>query len=85
MILNSKPYNQKWRNYVLKTAYKAVIDHKAILRQIPVKEKTLTPLSLVFYTQIYFFKRSLIALRPRKLRKTRNSYSSANIIMHKDL
>jgi hypothetical protein len=33
MALESKPRNQKWRNHALKTAYTAVIDHEAILRQ----------------------------------------------------
>ena len=50
MALGSKPRNQKWRNRALETAYRAVIDHEAILRQIPTKEKTLTPLPSVFHT-----------------------------------
>ncbi|KAH8799457.1 hypothetical protein F5884DRAFT_128577 [Xylogone sp. PMI_703] len=41
MALNSKPRSQKWRNHALETACRAVIDHEAILRQIPAEEKTL--------------------------------------------
>jgi hypothetical protein len=85
MALNSKPCNQKWRNYALKTAYKVIIDPEAILRQIFAKDKTLTPLPSVFYARIYPFKRLPIMLRPRKSQKARSSYSFKDIIMHKDL
>jgi hypothetical protein len=85
IVLDLKPRSQKWRNHALNTAYKAVINHKAILRQIPTKEKTLTPPPSVFHTQIHLVKRSPIMLRPRKSQKTRNSYGSADIIVHKDL
>ncbi|KAH8586813.1 hypothetical protein B0O99DRAFT_643397 [Bisporella sp. PMI_857] len=85
MALDSKPRNQKWRNHALETAYRAVIDHKAILRQIPAEKKTLTPPPpSVFHARIHPFKRSPIMLRPRKPRKARNSCSSADIIVHKD-
>jgi hypothetical protein len=76
MALDSKPRSQKWQNHALETAYRAVIDHKAILRQIPAKEKTLTPPSSVFHARIHPFKRSPIMLRPRKSQKARNSYGS---------
>ncbi|KAH6675940.1 hypothetical protein B0J14DRAFT_477695, partial [Halenospora varia] len=42
MTLDSKPRSQTWRNHALETACRAVIDHEAILRQIPTEEKTLT-------------------------------------------
>jgi hypothetical protein len=44
--------------------------------------ENLTPPSSVFHARIHLFKRSLIILRPRKSRKARNSYGSANIIVH---
>ncbi len=47
-ILNLKPCRQKWRNQTLETAYRAVIDYKTILQQIPDKEKALTLPSLEF-------------------------------------
>ena len=84
MALDSKPRSQKWRNDALDTAYRAVIDHEAILRQIPAEEKTLTPPSSVFHARIHPFKRSPIVLRPRKSRKARNSCGSADIIVHED-
>ena len=83
MALNSKPRSQKWRNHALETAYRAVIDHEAILRQIPAEDKTLTPPSSVFHARIHPFKREPILLRPRKPRKARNSCASA-IIVHED-
>ncbi|KAH8772338.1 hypothetical protein BGZ57DRAFT_942454 [Hyaloscypha finlandica] len=84
MALDSKSRSQKWRNHALETAYRAVIDHEAILRQIPAEEKTLTPPPSVFHARIYPFKRSPIMLRPRKSRKARNSCGSADIIVHED-
>ncbi|KAH7378966.1 hypothetical protein BKA64DRAFT_242116 [Cadophora sp. MPI-SDFR-AT-0126] len=81
MALDSKPRSQKWRNHALENAYKAVIDHEAILRQIPPEEKNLTPPSSVFHARIHPFKRSPIILRPRK---SRNSCGSAEIILHED-
>ena len=72
MALNSKPRGQKWRNHALETACRAVIDDEAILRQIPVEEKTLTPPPSVFHARIHPFKRSPIMLRPRKSRKATN-------------
>ncbi|KAH8751831.1 hypothetical protein BGZ57DRAFT_934347 [Hyaloscypha finlandica] len=84
MALDSEPRSQKWRNHVLETACRAVIDHEAILRQIPAEEKTLTPPPSVFHTRIHPFKRSPIMLRPRKSRKARNSCGSADIIVHED-
>jgi hypothetical protein len=84
MALDSKPRGQKWRNRALETAYRAIIDHEAVLRQIPVKEKTLTPPPSVFHARIHPFERSPIMLRHRKSRKARNSYSSADIIVHED-
>ncbi|KAH6719535.1 hypothetical protein BKA61DRAFT_571536 [Leptodontidium sp. MPI-SDFR-AT-0119] len=84
MALDSKPRSQKWRNHALETAYKAVIDHEAILRQIPPEEKTLTPPPSVFHAQIHPFERSPIILRPRQPRKARNSCGSANIILHEN-
>lgn len=62
-----------------------MIDHEAILRQIPAEEKTLTPPPFVFYARIYLVKRPLIKLRPRKSRKTKDSCGSADIMVHKDL
>jgi hypothetical protein len=84
MALDSKPRSQKWRNHALETAYRAVIDHEAILRQIPTEEKILTPPSSVFHARIHSFKRSPIMLRSRKSRKARNSCGSADIIVHED-
>ncbi|KAH8585875.1 hypothetical protein B0O99DRAFT_646021, partial [Bisporella sp. PMI_857] len=84
MALGSKPRSQKWRNHALETACRAVIDHEAILRQIPAEEKSLTPPPSVFHARIYPFKRSPIMLRPRKSRKARNSCGSAGIIVHED-
>jgi hypothetical protein len=84
MALDSKPRSQKWRNHALETAYKAVIDHEAILRQISAKEKTLTALASVFHARIHPFKRSPIVLGPRKSPKARNSCGSADIIVRKD-
>ena len=84
MALSSKPRSQKWRNYVLETACRAVIDHETILRQIPDEEKTLTPPSSVFHARIKPFKRSPIVLRPRKSRKARSSCGSLGIVVHED-
>ena len=84
MALDSKPRSQKWRNHALETAYRAVIDHEAILRQIPTEEKTLTPPPSAFHARIHPFKRSPIMLRSRKSRKARNSCSPADIIVHED-
>jgi hypothetical protein len=84
IALGSKPRNQKWRNHALETASTIVIDHEAILRQIPAEEKTLTPPPSVFNARIYPFQRSPIMLRPRKSRKARNSCGSADIIVHED-
>ncbi|KAG9228547.1 hypothetical protein BJ875DRAFT_526349 [Amylocarpus encephaloides] len=81
MALDSKPRSQKWRNHTLETAYRAVIDHEAILRQMPVEERTLTPPPSVFRARIHPFKRSPIMLRPRKSQKASNSCGSANIII----
>ncbi|KAH7393706.1 hypothetical protein BKA64DRAFT_746722 [Cadophora sp. MPI-SDFR-AT-0126] len=84
MALDSKPRSQKWRNHALETGSKAVIDHEAILRQIPAEDKTLTPPPSVFYARIHPFERSPILLRPRKSRKARNSCGSAEITLHED-
>ncbi|KAH7364889.1 hypothetical protein BKA65DRAFT_145816 [Rhexocercosporidium sp. MPI-PUGE-AT-0058] len=84
MALDSKPRSQKWRNHALETGSKAVIDHEAILRQIPAEDKTLTPPPSVFYARIRPFVRSPIILRPRKSRKARSSCGSGDIIVHKD-
>jgi hypothetical protein len=59
-----------------------VIDYETILRQILAKERALTPPSLVFRPRIHPFERSPIMLRPRK---ARNTCSSTNITVHKDL
>lgn len=83
MALDSKPRNQKWRNNALETAYRAMIDHEAILQQIPAEEKTLTPPSSVIHARIHPFKRSPIMLRPRKSRTARSSCGSA-MIVHED-
>jgi hypothetical protein len=84
IALDSKPRSQKWRNHALETAYRAVIDHEAILRQIPAEEKSLTPPPSVFHARIHPVKRSPIMLRPRKSRKARNSCSSTDIIVYED-
>ncbi|KAL5328001.1 hypothetical protein ACEPPN_005707 [Leptodophora sp. 'Broadleaf-Isolate-01'] len=84
IALDSKPRSQKWRNHALETACRAVIDHEAILRQVPAEEKTLTPPPSVFHARIHPFKRSPIMLRPRKPRKARNSCGSADIVVHED-
>jgi hypothetical protein len=84
MALDSKPRGQKWRNHALETAYRAIIDHEAVLRQIPVEEKTLTPPPSVFNARIHPFKQSPIMLRPRKSRKAGNSCGSADVIMRED-
>jgi hypothetical protein len=84
MALDSRPRSQKWRNRALETAYRAVIDHEAILRQIPAEEKAWTPPPSVFYARIHPFKRSPIMLRPRKSRKARDSCGSADTIVHED-
>jgi hypothetical protein len=84
LALGSKPRNQKWRNHTLETAYKAVIDHEAILRQIPAEEKALTPPASVFKARVHPFKRSPIQLRPRKSRKARSSCSTVDITVHED-
>jgi hypothetical protein len=82
--LQLKPRSQLWRNHTLETTSRAVIDHEAILRQIPAKEKALTPLLSIFYAQIHPFTQSLIMLRPRKSQKARNSCGSVDIIVHED-
>jgi hypothetical protein len=84
MALDSKPRSQKWRNNALQTAYRAVIDHEAILRQIPAEDKALTPPSSVFHARIHPFKRSPIMLRSRKSRKARNSCGSTDTSVHED-
>jgi hypothetical protein len=84
MALNSKPRSQIWRNHALETAYKAVIDHEAILRQIPPDEKALTPPPSVFCARIHPFERSPIKLRLRKAQKGRNSCGSTNVVVHED-
>ena len=61
-----------------------MIDHEAILRQIPTEEKTLTPPPSVFHARIHPFKRSPIMLRPRKSRKVRNSCGSGDVVFHED-
>ena len=84
IALDSKPRSQKWRNHALETACRAMIDHEAILRQIPAEEKNLTPPPSVFHARIHPFKRSPTMLRPRKSRKARNSCGSADVIVHED-
>ncbi len=61
-----------------------MIDHELILRQIPAEEKTLTPPPSVFYVRIHPVQRLPINLRPRKLRKARNSCGSADVIVYED-
>jgi hypothetical protein len=77
--LGSKPRSQKWRNKTLETAFRFVIDHESILRQIPAEEKALTPPSSVFQARIYPVERSPMILRPRKSRKARSSCSSRGV------
>lgn len=84
MALDSKPRSHTWRIHAVETACRAVIDHKAILEQIPIEEKTLTPPSSVFHARIHPVKRSPIMLRPRKSRKAKQSCGSADITAHKD-
>ena len=84
LALDSKPRSQSWRQRTLKSSYKAVIDHEAILRQIPVEEKALTPSPSVFHARIRPFERSPIMLRPRKSRKAKNSCGSTDIPVHED-
>ena len=84
MALKSKPRSQKWRNHALENGSKAVIDHEAILRQIPAEDKTLTPPPSVFHARIHPFVRSPIMLRPRKSRNARKSCGSAEITLHED-
>ena len=62
-----------------------MIDYKAILQQIPTKEKVLTLLALVFQAWIYPFERLPIILRPRMLQKVRRSCGSVDIKVYKDL
>jgi hypothetical protein len=82
MALDSKPRSQKWRNYTLKNAYKAVIDHEAILRQIPPNEKAITPPPSVFQARVHPVKRSPVILRPRKQKQGKNSCGSIDV--HED-
>jgi hypothetical protein len=49
------------------------------------KEKALTLLSLVFQARIYLSEQLLIMLKLRKSRKVRNTCSSTNIMVYKDL
>jgi hypothetical protein len=84
LALDSRPRSQIWRNHTLEAACRVVIDHEAILRQIPAEEKTLTPPSSVFHARIHPFERSPIMLRPRKSRKARGSCGSPEIIVHED-
>ena len=81
MVLDSKPRGQRWRNHALETAYRAVIDHEAILRQIPAEEKNLTPPPSVFHARIHPFTQSPILLRPRQSRKARNSCGATDMIV----
>jgi hypothetical protein len=60
-----------------------MIDHEAIL-WIPTKEKPLAPPASVFKARVYPFKRSLIHLKLRKLRKARSSCSSVDIKLYED-
>jgi hypothetical protein len=84
MALDSKPRSQKWRHRTLETACRAMIDHEAILRQIPAEERALTPPPSVFQARIRPFQRSPIILRPRKPRRARNSCGSTDITVHDD-
>ncbi|CZT13877.1 uncharacterized protein RCO7_00684 [Rhynchosporium graminicola] len=72
------------RNHALETSSRAVINHEAILRQIPAEEKAMTPPSSVFHARIHAFKRSPIILRARKPRTARNSCGSADVTIHGD-
>ncbi len=47
------PCSQKEQNHTLETGSKAVINHKAILRQIPADNKPLTPPPSVFHARIH--------------------------------
>jgi hypothetical protein len=85
IVLASKPHSQRWRNYILETACRAVINHETILQQIPAEEKALTLLSSVFQAQIYPVEQSPIILKSRKSRKARRSCNSTDIIVHEDL
>lgn len=82
LALGSKPRDRTWRSQTLKASCRAVIDHEAILRQIPAEEKALTPPPSVFTARIHPFKRSPIMLRPRRSRKARNSCGPIQV--HKD-
>jgi hypothetical protein len=84
MALDSKPRSQKWRNRTLETACRAMIDYEAILRQIPAEVRSLTPPPSVFQARIRPFQQSPIILRPRKLRRARNSCGSTDITVHDD-
>ncbi len=84
MALNSKPRRQEWRNQALETACRAVLDHEAILRQIPAKEKTLTPPPSKSYARIHPCDRSPVVLRSKKLQKARNSCGSIYVTVHED-
>lgn len=53
LALESKPRNQLWRHRTLETAWRAVIDHEAILRQIPTEDRALTPPSSVYQARIH--------------------------------
>jgi hypothetical protein len=84
LALASKPRSQNWRSHTLETAYRAVIDYEAILRQIPAEEKARTPPPSVFRARIHPFERSPIMLRPRKSRKARSSCGSVDIKVYED-
>ncbi|PSS25711.1 hypothetical protein M430DRAFT_33320 [Amorphotheca resinae ATCC 22711] len=78
MALDSKPHSQKWRNYTLEKAYKAVIDHEAILRQIPPDEKAMTPPPSGFQARVHLVKRSPVG-------KHKQGKNSCDIIdVHED-
>jgi hypothetical protein len=61
-----------------------VIDYKTILRQIPAKEKALTPSSLVFQAWIRPIERSPIMLRLRKSQKAKSSCGSVDTKVYND-
>lgn len=82
LALESKPRSQTWRHHTLETACRAVIDHEAILQQIPAEDRALTPPSSVYQARIHPLQRSPIVLRPRKSRKARNSCSSTDRKVH---
>ncbi len=84
LALASKPRSQRWRTHTLETACRAVIDHEAILQQIPAEDRTLTPPSSVYQARIHPVQRSPIVLRPKKSRKARNSCSSTDRKVHED-